>query len=457
MAFDNEDKIPYGILNPVDTMYGPAKGIFNTDNQPFSKTLTEIAKDRFSRDILAGATEYTAICLCEVPPDFPKDNTEQSVNFFGVPVQSNAQRRVFARIPELHAHLPIPENERDYDIIRMYPIFVGEAELESPSTGDLIKVTFKNVYNQQGPIYLGLQFSGNKGVENKSNASLSEQTGHSSNPSGSINRYVANPLTPSDPNYNEKLKESMKSVYHPYGNEAKNGLKPNIENKIEYRGSVFKESKRDKSILNSIIIHEALNDSVDSVQNGLKNRGTGVHFLIDPFGKIYGYNDPKNQVYHAEYMNTRSIGIEMCKIVHAVAMKPNDDRDTVPAKWVHPGSTEFNPKQDNRYCVPRLKMLESAFELIKYLCLTYNIPIAFPSIKNNQFIWGLSMAISTSAGIASHQHCGSSSGGHHSDGSYFEYYILGRFNNLNPKEAYDATLKAANQTKRNGLSNIPGK
>lgn len=443
MPLENEDNIPYGFLNPVDTTHGPGKAVLNVDNQPFSKTLREVAKDRFTRDVLGGVSEYTAICLAAAPKDLAEDNTIAGLNSFGVQVQANSQVRFFGRIPEMHAHLPIPSGPEDFDVIRMYPLFAGSVDLGDPGVGQLMRVSFKNVYNQEGPVYLGPSYSGNKTATNISGGENQISNGgsaaNSQSPQGG-SRYVEEPLTPSDPNYKQKLEEKMKTVYRPYGSESKNNSKYNLN--IIPRGPIFQQSKRDGNVLNAIIVHETAGSGPNvPTENGLLKNGTGVHFMVDQEGMIFSYNDPKFQVYHGSEMNSRSIGIEVINIYNAYRKKDGDTRDVVYGKWVSPASGD--PKSENSYLVPTKKCLESVFKLIKNLCITYQIPIAFPSVINSEFVWGQSPGIRQSAGICQHQ-CYST----HADGAFLVHYVICRFNDMSVNQAYDSTMKNASTTKR---------
>lgn len=454
MPLENEDKIPYGFLNPIDSMYGPNKAIYNTDNQPFQKTLSEIARDRFSSDILAGGSDFTAISLGIVPSDYPKDSMFEALTMFGLPVQENSQIRVYARIPEIHSHLPSPRGPEDFDIIRMYPIFVGDPGLEPPIYGDLVKVSFKNVYNQQGPIYIGTQFGGNKlNAQPSGNGSAAgtSMTGATNTPnSGSATNYVQQPLTPNDPKYKEKLEASMLNVYRPVGRESKNGIKYPLT--IIPKGAIFQEFKRDKNILNSIVLHESIHDSMQvterSLLKGGEGVGYGVHFTIDLDAKVYSYNDPKVQLIHMPGINPRSIGIEIINRYHAFGMLSTDKRDVVQGKWII--HTDRDPQKQTIYTVPTNKQLEACFKLVKNLCLNYNIPIAYPSVINGNYIWGLSPGILMAAGISSHHHIGG-----HADGTFIEFYTLCRFNDFSAEDAYKKSIELSKTTKRKQPVQIP--
>lgn len=443
MPLENEENIPYGFLNPVDTTYGPGKSIFNVDNQPFAKTIREIAKERFTRDVLGGVSEFVAVCLAAAPKDLVEDVTTSGLNAFGVSVQANSQIRFFGRIPEIHAHLPLPRNQEDMDVIRMYPLFVGSVELGDPGIGQLMRVSFKNVYNQEGPIYLGPAYSGNK-----TSTKVSNEENNLSNSGGAatalqtdktVSRYVEEPLTPSNPKYKEKLDEKMKDVYRPYGSESKNNSKYDLN--IIPRGPIFQQSKRDGNILNSIIVHETGGNGPNiPTENGLIKNGTGVHFMVDQDGTIFSYNDPKFQVYHANEMNSRSIGIEVINIYNAYNRKDNS-RDVVYGMWISPSS--HDPKSERSYLVPTKKCLESVFKLVKNLCINYQIPIAFPSVLDGNFVWGQSPGIRQAAGICQHQ-CFSV----HADGAFLVHYIICRFNDMTVDQAYNTTIKNASTTKR---------
>ena len=80
---------------------------------------------------------------------------------FGTPPQLV---KIKARIPEVHAALPIPEQTGDapgphQPIIDLYPTFIAQdTQVEAPKPGDIVNVDFGNKNTWDDPIYLGPLF-----------------------------------------------------------------------------------------------------------------------------------------------------------------------------------------------------------------------------------------------------------------------------------------------------------
>ena len=147
----------YGELNPIDIPIVQDR-IDLQDGDPLS--VVRVASQKaFTPDALANTGPYKAILL-KVENYSDKgvgDWVNSFYNYVVGPKENIKLHRVRARIPEIHAMLPIPENYTDHAIIEMYPTFIARSTTtESPgSPGDLIWVDFGNKTNFTDPIYLG--------------------------------------------------------------------------------------------------------------------------------------------------------------------------------------------------------------------------------------------------------------------------------------------------------------
>jgi hypothetical protein len=64
--------------------------------------------------------------------------------------------QIVARIPELHALLPVPKTYEDLNIIKLYPTFSALNEgVPLPEVGQIVYLDFKNRTNLEGGIYIG--------------------------------------------------------------------------------------------------------------------------------------------------------------------------------------------------------------------------------------------------------------------------------------------------------------
>lgn len=192
MADDSND-IPFGRLNPISEQFANNKDRLNLYEPSFLSALRRSIKDRFSTDVLAGNTEYKAIVLKVLP-----ENTGGGISHWLLPVVERLGGkttilRVIARIPELHAHLPIPRDENDSEILGMYPVFEGPVSNGVPTAGQIVRVTFQNIYNLSGPIYIGVLTGENGSSINMTTnngksgtETFSENTGDPSGGSGGL-------------------------------------------------------------------------------------------------------------------------------------------------------------------------------------------------------------------------------------------------------------------------------
>lgn len=64
--------------------------------------------------------------------------------------------QIVARIPELHAFLPVPKTYEELNIIKLYPTFSALNEgVPLPEVGQIVYLDFKNRTNLEGGIYIG--------------------------------------------------------------------------------------------------------------------------------------------------------------------------------------------------------------------------------------------------------------------------------------------------------------
>jgi len=147
--------LPFGRLNPMIDNFAPNKGRYNLSDPSFLNSVREGVKDRFTPDVLAGNTEYKAITLKVLPDNANGGTPHWLFPAFETLGAKTSLIRVIARIPELHAHLPLPRDDDDSQILGMYPTFEGASFNGKPNPGQIIRVTYQNIYNLTGPVYLG--------------------------------------------------------------------------------------------------------------------------------------------------------------------------------------------------------------------------------------------------------------------------------------------------------------
>ena len=154
-------KIPFNTLNDVSQAIGGAR-----ERMPvgvdFIDAMVNAARRQFVPDALQGTGPYKAIVL-RVEPATGKQEPGNFLSntfgsFFGDPPPIV---RIKARIPEIHAALPVPKQlgtaAGDHQqIIDLYPTFVAQdTAIEEPKPGDIVNVDFGNKNTYSDPIYLG--------------------------------------------------------------------------------------------------------------------------------------------------------------------------------------------------------------------------------------------------------------------------------------------------------------
>ncbi len=154
-------KIAFNTLNDVSQAIGGARERMSAGTD-FIDAMVNAAKRQFIPDALAGTGPYKAIVL-RVEPATGKQEPGNFISntfgsFFGDPPP---MVRIKARIPEIHAALPVPQQlgsatGEHQQIIDLYPTFLAQdTSIEEPKPGDIVNVDFGNKKTYSDPIYLG--------------------------------------------------------------------------------------------------------------------------------------------------------------------------------------------------------------------------------------------------------------------------------------------------------------
>jgi hypothetical protein len=154
-------KLPFGALNNVDEAIGGRRQKVSPDEN-WLDLVTTAGVNSLIPNVLQGTGPYKAIVLrVESDSSTPEGGNWLSATYdalFGTPPPLV---KIKARIPEIHAMLPIPEQTGDapgphQPIIDLYPTFIAEFGLmDVPKVGDIVNVDFGNKNTWDDPIYLG--------------------------------------------------------------------------------------------------------------------------------------------------------------------------------------------------------------------------------------------------------------------------------------------------------------
>ena len=154
-------KIGFGILNAVDQSIGGLSERMDA-GVDFMDAVFNSATRQFTTNALANTGPYKAIVLrVEKSPEKAEAGSWLSNtigSFFG---DVGTIVKIKARIPEIHAALPVPQELGSADgphqqIIDLYPTFTAQdTEIEEPKPGDIVNVDFGNKNTYSDPIYLG--------------------------------------------------------------------------------------------------------------------------------------------------------------------------------------------------------------------------------------------------------------------------------------------------------------
>ena len=152
-------KIGYGTLNDVSKPIGGTRER-QSSGQTFLDAVQSAAQNQFSTSALANTGPYKAIVLrVEKESGEPGAGSWMSaaLSFFGgtPPIV-----KIKARIPEVHAALPVPKQlgsaPGEYQkIIDLYPTYIAQTTaVPEPAPGDIVYVDYGNKNKWTDPIYL---------------------------------------------------------------------------------------------------------------------------------------------------------------------------------------------------------------------------------------------------------------------------------------------------------------
>ena len=290
----------------------------------------------------------------------------------GLEPDSKKALRVKVRIPELHAHIPLPTSLpvansisdvfADWASINLHPTFEAAdtsiAKLSNgiPTPGEIVYVDFEHRPSQSGPIYLGpvlvdFQFD------------------------------YPNPPSPDFSNPGE--------IGQPLAVEAEAGLEFNLT-----AGRPFTNFGQRSKDVDTIVIHESVVKGREPTHRVLEDKQLSIEYMVDEDGSVTQHIDPeKGYGYHGggKHLNTggvngRSIGIEIINRYDATAADEND-----------------GPRIIDDYLNPPRAQHEACYRLIVSLVNKFpKLQMVFFGVRTNRFYW---RAIGRNPiGITAHAH-----------------------------------------------------
>lgn len=194
---------------------------------------------------------------------------------------------------------------------------------------------------------------------------------------------------------------------------------------------------RKGTTVDEIVLHESVTGSRTATVNVLKARGLSVHVIIDRDGSVTWHADPTEQCAHAGGRhNRRSIGVEVVNRYYGAQAGPAET--TIPAVWAHRGV----------YIVPTLAQMEATWQVVLDLHERHStIPLVFPGVSAEGFRWGRyswlqRLPLQLPPGVVAHHRFD------HADGLFPEHYCWARALDLDPGDAYRATVLSASSGQR---------
>ena len=158
-------KLPYGTLNPITPREGQSRLSNRLPNSLFGQ-LKKNMKESMANDVFANTGPYKGIVLRVDKPTGGYAPDDYTSRFFeDVKGQVPSTIVVKVRIPEIHAHLPVPEAFGSEDgphqqIINMYPDFVFQgADVAPIAPEDIIVVDFTDRKNMRGGVVINADTS----------------------------------------------------------------------------------------------------------------------------------------------------------------------------------------------------------------------------------------------------------------------------------------------------------
>lgn len=227
----------------------------------------------------------------------------------------------------------------------------------------------------------------------------------------------------------------MGFIIHGQNVEAPPGLI--VHNFVEQPDEVyrFKNQPRPSPKVTELLIHETVTTSRQATVNVLKERGLGVHFIVDYDGHVYQHADLlDDEMWHGSQFNSLSIGIETVNPYEPQYNKPTIWTNVIDAPWAAGG----------KYVVPTPAEAEAVSQLTNWLTSAAANPITIPQLwPGLQGTHTMSMGVIAAdkvqnPGIHAHKYF------QHADGAWLVLYSWLRLEpGLSPDEAYAKAIALA--------------
>ncbi len=141
-----------GILNTFE--YNNRKPISLRYDNSFS-TIRSIVTENAAPNILPHVHNY----IGEVLFVFPEGETATDslwASLVNSEISTKQKIQIVARIPEIHAAIPLPKSSDDFATISLYPVYTAiDNSVDRPEVGDLVLLDYKDKQSFANPIYLG--------------------------------------------------------------------------------------------------------------------------------------------------------------------------------------------------------------------------------------------------------------------------------------------------------------
>ena len=126
-----------------------------------------------------------------------------------------------------------------------------------------------------------------------------------------------------------------------------------------------------------VVLHETAGTCFDArkVAERLAKKGMGVHFIIDPWGKVFDSVSLGLWCVHANQCNARSVGIELINPYYPARLKEPFSR-LAPAQWW----THCRKGAPRGYVLPTTWQMAALFDLLPKVCAATGVPLAFPTV-----------------------------------------------------------------------------
>lgn len=216
---------------------------------------------------------------------------------------------------------------------------------------------------------------------------------------------------------------------------------------LDYR---FKNQRRTGPV-NEVIVHETVTCSSLSTVRTLEpattanpgGRNLGVHFVVDPTGKVYQHGDLADDLlWHGSQHNPTSVGIETVNPYQPNFMPHNGPwTQVINAPWAAGG----------KYVVPTKESAEAVANLLAWLASgtapELTIPLTWIGLVGTKFALGrVPGADKLSPGIYSHMYFD------HADGAWLVAYAWMRLvAALSPDDAYTEAVRRATDVHSDGM------